>query len=306
MTSLEQLLTRTSRTFALSIPALPEPTRREVTVAYLLFRIADTFEDAYHWPPEKRIAALREFDGLLAGNRPEEAVRVSRRWVAARPAEHEGYAELIAEVPFVLEGFFSLREGAIEPIRSHVVRSSDGMGEFVARTLDGNLALSSLDELKRYCYYVAGIVGEMLTELFLLGRPALAAASGELRSRAATFGEALQLVNILKDAADDAREGRRYLPESVPAPEVFALARRDLGVAAAYTRLLQTAGAPKGVVEFCALPASLAFATLDRVEADGPGAKISRLDVYRIRRRVRRALSRGEAPVSAGEEGPAA
>jgi farnesyl-diphosphate farnesyltransferase len=43
---LHDLLTKTSRTFALSIPELPEPTMREVTIAYLLFRIADTFEDA--------------------------------------------------------------------------------------------------------------------------------------------------------------------------------------------------------------------------------------------------------------------
>ncbi|HZD06425.1 MAG TPA: squalene/phytoene synthase family protein, partial [Longimicrobiales bacterium] len=45
MADLGRLLDRTSRTFALNIPLLPQPTRREVTVAYLLFRIADTFED---------------------------------------------------------------------------------------------------------------------------------------------------------------------------------------------------------------------------------------------------------------------
>ena len=39
---LEDLLVKTSRTFALSIPPLPEPLRSEVTIAYLLFRIADT------------------------------------------------------------------------------------------------------------------------------------------------------------------------------------------------------------------------------------------------------------------------
>jgi hypothetical protein len=33
------LVGKMSRTFALSIPPLSEPTRREVTVAYLLFRI---------------------------------------------------------------------------------------------------------------------------------------------------------------------------------------------------------------------------------------------------------------------------
>ena len=60
MADLDDLLEKTSRTFALSIPVLPEPTRREVMIAYLLFRIADTFEDAAHWQPEARIArALR-------------------------------------------------------------------------------------------------------------------------------------------------------------------------------------------------------------------------------------------------------
>ena len=43
MTTLEDLLEKTSRTFALAIPVLPEPTRRQVMIAYLRFRIADTF-----------------------------------------------------------------------------------------------------------------------------------------------------------------------------------------------------------------------------------------------------------------------
>ena len=42
--TLDQLLVETSRTFALAIPLLPEPTRRTVSVAYLLFRAADTLE----------------------------------------------------------------------------------------------------------------------------------------------------------------------------------------------------------------------------------------------------------------------
>ena len=42
---LHDLLERTSRTFALAIPLLPGPLDRAVTVSYLLFRIADTFED---------------------------------------------------------------------------------------------------------------------------------------------------------------------------------------------------------------------------------------------------------------------
>ena len=46
MTDVDDLLQKTSRTFAITIPMLPMPTRQEVGVAYLLFRIVDTFEDA--------------------------------------------------------------------------------------------------------------------------------------------------------------------------------------------------------------------------------------------------------------------
>jgi len=297
--TLEGLLGKTSRTFALSIPVLPEPTRREVMIAYLLFRIADTFEDASHWPVERRIEALSDFERLLREKDPAESARLAAAWSAARPAEHEGYRELIAEVPFVLDAFFSLSPEAVASIREHVIRSSDGMGEYVAATQDGRLALPGLPELRRYCYFVAGIVGEMLTELFLLARPHLDSSAGALRSRAAAFGEALQLVNILKDAADDAAEGRRYLPASVPVSEVFALARRDLGVAAEYIGILQGAGAPRGVVEFCALPVLLARATLRKVEEKGPGAKVSRPELFLITRRLKHALDRGAAAVPA-------
>ncbi|HEY1435474.1 MAG TPA: squalene/phytoene synthase family protein [Thermoanaerobaculia bacterium] len=295
--SLEVLLEKTSRTFALSIPVLPEPTRREVMIAYLLFRIADTFEDAAHWSPEDRIAALAEFNALLRAPSRESAERLARGWVGREVAHHAGYQELMAETPFVLDAFFALSPGAIPPIREHVMRSADGMASIVARTRDGALTLHSIQQLKDYCYLVAGIVGEMLSELFLLDRANLAPVAGYLRERAATFGEALQLVNILKDSAGDAAEGRRYLPAEVPVAEVFALARRDLGIAGEYIRALQEAGAPRGIVEFTALPVRLAWAALEKVEKSGPGTKVSRPEVFLIVQRLKRALDRGEPAV---------
>src|SRR5580700_1817276 len=65
MPDIDRLLLRTSRTFALAIPQLPDPLRREVGVAYLLFRVADTFEDATRWPRADRLAALADFERLL-------------------------------------------------------------------------------------------------------------------------------------------------------------------------------------------------------------------------------------------------
>jgi farnesyl-diphosphate farnesyltransferase len=295
--NLEELLEKTSRTFALSIPVLPEPTRRQVMIAYLLFRIADTFEDAAHWPPDRRREALGQFEALLRDPAPEDARRLSEQWVAGGPSAHAGYCELIARVPFVLESFFSLDPDAVSSVRDHVIRSARGMAGFVTRSDGDTLALKDLEDLKAYCYAVAGIVGEMLTDLFLLKRDALVPSTPYLRERAATFGEALQLVNILKDSSVDISEGRSFLPSSVPRSEVFALARRDLKTAGDYTLALQKAGAPRGIVEFCALPAELAWATLEKVEARGPGAKISRLEVFAIKQRVDRALDRGEPPV---------
>lgn len=60
-------------------------------------------------------------------------------------------------------------------------------------------------ELKSYCYYVAGVVGLMMTRIFGL----------EDRSqepRALALGEAMQLTNILRDVAEDLKLGRVYLP----------------------------------------------------------------------------------------------
>ena len=85
---LDRLLAETSRTFALSIPVLPDPTRREVTVAYLLFRIADTFEDASHWTVAARTDALARFSGLLEKPSQAEARLLAHEWTAARPSSH--------------------------------------------------------------------------------------------------------------------------------------------------------------------------------------------------------------------------
>lgn len=300
---LERLLVATSRTFALAIPLLPEPTRREVTISYLLFRVADTFEDASSWPRERRVEALERFAGLLErpdpGPDPAATAEVARAWAAEVPCEQTGYRDLLAALPFVLDSFFSLSPAAVELIREHTLRTAHGMAGFVARTsADGELRLADVADLRQYCYVVAGIVGELLSELFLLGRPELAPVSAALRERSRPFGEALQLVNILKDSASDAIEGRRFLPEGVDRAEVLALARRDLRTATNYVLTLQRAGADRGLVAFSALPVQLAHATLDRLEAEGPGSKLRRAEVFAILQRLHRALDRDEPAVT--------
>lgn len=307
---LQAFLQKTSRTFALTIPMLPPNLRREIGVAYLLFRIIDTFEDATSWAPARRIQALAEFVELLgeergghAGDgdgsgeprRSAAASAAATSWVREPPVTHEGYVELLGAVPRVLEWYAALAAPSRRELRRHVELSARGMGQFIERTGgDGVLRLQTMDDLHDYCFAVAGLVGQMLTELFLLAEPRLVERAEQLRARAVRFGEALQLVNILKDAGQDEREGRVYLPSSVPLAEIFTLARQDLRAAAEYCELLREAGADRGLVAFNAVNASLAIATLRLLRDRGFGQKLTRPQVVGIVAHVMHALDHHE------------
>lgn len=292
MADFEHLLVKTSRTFALSIPQLEGETRRQVTLAYLLLRIADTLEDAAVWSRDRRVEALFRFAALL--DDPDESLQsrghaapavggtaeaMVDSWLAHPPTRHDGYLELLEATGEVLAAYAALDPAARSVIGRHVRRTCSGMAHIVQRAdLDGELRLSGISDLRDYCYVVAGIVGEMLTELFLLGA-SLEPVAEALRRRAASFGEALQLVNILKDSATDADEGRTFIPSGRERSLAFELARADLLIAGEYVDRLQKAGAPRGYLGFTGLPVRLAWATLDRVEDQGAGSKLTRPEV---------------------------
>ncbi len=291
---LDGLLERTSRTFALSIPMLPEPTRRHVGIAYLLFRVADTFEDAAAWTREQKLEALAEFSRLLDGEGFERDA--ARRWLADPPVEHSGYLELLRETPAVLASYRDVPAPARAILRRDLGRTVEGMAAVVRRgDASGHVTLASVRELRDYCYVVAGIVGEMLTELFLTDAAELRGVAPRLRRRARFFGEGLQLVNILKDVSADAVEGRAYLPREVDRARVIALARGDIAIAARYVATLQGAGAPEGFVAFTGSPAVLARASLARIESEPVGAKLTRPEVAALMERMFADLAEGRA-----------
>jgi len=291
---LDHLLQGCSRTFALTIPLLNEPTRCEVTVAYLLFRIADIFEDSTAWPRAKKCEQLGRLAGFLEDPSSHSAQTLASEWKSQPPLPFPSYLELLGEFPAVMRAAHSLSPQAWGLIASHTGQTCRRMSSFVDREEQGNLRLKDLSDLRSYCYAVAGIVGEMLTELFLISSEALRPIAAGLRQDAAAFGEGLQLVNILKDRVTDAGEGRYYLPENLGREKVFALARRNLNVAASYSSRLERAGSDRGIVAFTALPVLLARATLDQVERLGPGAKIRRDEVAAIVRLLHEALERSE------------
>jgi farnesyl-diphosphate farnesyltransferase len=279
--TLDSHLERVSRTFALTINFLNEPLKYYITLSYLIFRVSDTLEDSTEWPQEKKAKELTRFANFLQKPKMVAARQMAEDWSRNPPVLDGQYANLMKDFePLCLE-IAQPSQGYLERILTFAARSAIGMAEFASKSnAKGILELADLKELNLYCYYVAGIVGESLTELFILDEPILEKVSQELRQRSKAFGEALQLTNIIKDQIQDAKEGRSFLPASVPIQTVMNLAREDIEIAKEYVRILQDAGASHFILEFTAIPILLAEKALDAVEKNGSGAKVSRGVVY--------------------------
>lgn len=279
------LLARTSRTFALAVPLLEPALARDVALAYLLFRVADTVEDETTWPADVRAGLLSDFASRMPQLDHASAEAFLGRLATLPAVASEDCRELLNELP-ALAASLDRGEGARpshQAIRKHVARTACGMSETLARGHErGRPGLDTLEELRAYCYFVAGIVGELLTDAFVVAEPTLASVEVELRMHDARFGEGLQLVNVLKDRRDDAEHGRAFVPPEVPESALFSLAREDLGHAERYVRALARGGATRGMLAFTRLPLALARETLDLVERNGPGTKVSRERVGRI------------------------
>jgi len=183
-------------------------------------------------------------------------------------------------------------------------RTAVATGTFTTET---GIRIQSLEEYREYCYYVAGTVGYMLTDLWHEHSSSIGTQRHALlRERCRAFAEALQTVNILKDVAVDAeQENAVYVPEElleahgstqsrILAPELLTqnraalaqliqLAWHDLEEARIY--LLDIPRRAVAIRLFCILPLLLAYATLrDLVQSSamlqpGGSVKISRREV---------------------------
>ena len=215
MREIERLLQETSRTFALAIPLLPEPTCTDVTLAYLVLRIADTLEDSRQLSEQLRVEALGDFDRLLQSLDQDVAWAFAHKWSAGQPTGELAFNDTMLNTPLVIEQLSRRSESTRPIVVRYALRTIRGMASFLR---DGKAKLTDLAELQRYCYVVAGVVGEMLTELFAAQVPAIRTFEG-IYDDARTFGEGLQLVNILKDADEDALRGGSFCPTESSSPK---------------------------------------------------------------------------------------
>jgi len=207
------MLPRVSRTFALCIRLLPPDLEYAVLVAYLLCRIADTVEDTPDLDASDKQAFLAALSRALEehGDNPLQLQRFFGR-------RHNDEETLAFHANVVLDEFRRLPADRRQRIRPWVQEMCEGMGRFALRYSDHQAVpvrgLQSVSELEEYCYYVAGTVGHLLTDLYPLAPPGISDAQhGVLKRHATSFGLGLQLTNIIKDVADDRRRGWTYVPE---------------------------------------------------------------------------------------------
>ncbi len=208
----DYLLEGVSRTFALTIPELPDGLDETVSNAYLLCRIVDTIEDEPQLTPSEKRKYCNQFCGVVQGR--ESAELFSRNLSASlshntSPAEHE-LIELTERVIRITHNFPEPHKKALE----RCVRiMSEGMISFQENASpDG---LKNMDELNKYCYHVAGVVGEMLTELFCLHSKEISKNKSKLMDLSVSFGQGLQMTNILKDLWEDHERSACWLPQTV-------------------------------------------------------------------------------------------
>lgn len=208
----DHLLQGVSRTFALTIPQLPHALARVVSNAYLLCRIVDTIEDEAHLSAEQKRHFCDQFIKVVAGEASASHFANDLHPLLSEgtlPAERE----LIRVAPRVITITRGFNANQREALESCVRIMSEGMADFQENS-DAR-GLSHLGEMDRYCYHVAGVVGEMLTKLFCEYSPQIAARREELLGLAVSFGQGLQMTNILKDLWDDRQRGACWLPRDL-------------------------------------------------------------------------------------------
>lgn len=217
-----------SRTFALTIETLEEPMSSYICVGYLICRIADTVEDTSRIPPQDRSELLALYDRTLDPD-DETDVRTFQEAVDPHlPEERSDEWDVVANASRVIGVFERLppdvRAAIVPPTRELV----DGMSTLVERYAEaGGIRIQTGDELEEYCYYVAGTVGRLVTNL--LARGGLTEhRRNQLYANAVEFGLLLQLVNIAKDVHEDyTDENNVYLPaewlaeEDIPQDDVI-------------------------------------------------------------------------------------
>jgi farnesyl-diphosphate farnesyltransferase len=310
------MLGQVSRTFALNINVLAKQPRRSIMLAYLFMRMADTVEDDPQLAASAKQHLLQLFSNAFANS--NDWLPSIRTFQSQLPESWKNSEDpnhfLCVHAEWSLALLFQFKSTVVGPICASVREMCAGMAEFALRQeerREGWLTLNSVADLDRYCYYVAGLVGNMLCDLFRAHSFWISAKRyRSMRNYSVSFGLGLQITNIIKDIAEDSTRNVCFIPEELcrqhgiaTSPELFQRPAGDPARLAVIQALVQKAWdhlsdaihytlllplTEPRLRLFCLWPLFMAAETLGAIKSGesvfDPNAKvkISRSDVKRI------------------------
>lgn len=227
-----QVLKNVSRSFYLSLRALPQPMRPATSTGYLLARASDTLADTVAIPVDDRLELLDGFAAKLVGKDSMWRRDKLKSFIARQ--ENESERILLERLDECFDSLATLDELQADAVRDVIATIISGQRLDLVRFDDATRllpkALRTEEELEDYCYRVAGCVGGFWTRIgFLtLGEKFSDSKPEDLDALGVRYGMGLQLVNILRDLPEDLAMGRCYLPvASVSDHAAIVEARRN-------------------------------------------------------------------------------
>lgn len=218
----ENILLQVSRTFALNINVLSGILHQSVLFAYLFLRIADTIEDDPDLPATEKEKLLKYFSSIFESpdidfNRVDLFLsKFPLGWLKSEDPNHL----LCRQTGVIINLWKELPLGNKKIIQKVILEMCQGMAKFALRQEQqlamGWFTLKKVSDLDEYCYYVAGIVGKMLSQLFFIDSRFIdSQAFEDLKKWDVSFGLALQVTNIIKDVREDATRKVCFIPEEI-------------------------------------------------------------------------------------------
>jgi farnesyl-diphosphate farnesyltransferase len=206
------MLRKVSRTFALSIEQLPPPVCDIITIAYLMFRVADCIEDHDAMPSARKAILLRQWAAVLQGHQTSEKFL---QGMSDIDAKGDPEVEVALRADEVVEALNALPHIPRDILIRHVCDTSLGM----ARWQEHGPFVEDEAAMDDYMHEVAGRVGYLLTEVFAWYDPRIAARRDTLMKLSREFGLALQTVNIIRGMRKDYERGWVFVPQCMYAAE---------------------------------------------------------------------------------------
>ena len=192
--------------------------RDAASLGYLLARTSDTLADSTNATHQTKSEFLDQFRAAVAGEQH------SPRWPVALlntvPDARE--RRLLEACGDLIEWLGRLPAAEAALVREVVAVIIGGQKLDLERFADASrehpASLPDDAALEDYTWRVAGCVGEFWTKLgFLTMKDRFSISTeADLLERGITYGKGLQLVNILRDVAEDLSTGRCYLPVADP------------------------------------------------------------------------------------------